>query len=91
MTRGAPVDLLFQSVAGTEAAIAVSALPVDVREAASRFSTIIASEMCLEGRKRHVFRDRAGKRALRSAHHGVDQLTLEARAYAVAARSIHSW
>ncbi len=36
-------------------------------------------------RQRHVLRDRPGLRALSAdAHHGVDQQTLEARAYAVA-------
>ena len=38
----------------------------------------------MEGRSADVLRDRTGQRTLGRAHHGVDQLTLEARAYGVA-------
>ncbi len=86
MDIGAPVDLLFQSVAGTEAANA-------------SFGTGLA--MLREGRERvlehHRGRDVAwvgdqamyfetgqGSALSAGAHHGVDQLTLEARAYGVA-------
>ncbi|MBO0912522.1 MAG: ethanolamine ammonia-lyase subunit EutB [Acidobacteria bacterium] len=84
--RGAPVDLLFQSVAGTEAA---------------NRSFGVTLEMLWEGRERvlehHSRRDVAwrgenvmyfetgqGSALSSNAHHGVDQLTLEARAYGVA-------
>jgi ethanolamine ammonia-lyase large subunit len=86
MERGAPVDLLFQSIAGTEAANA-------------SFGTSLA--MLAEGRERvrehHRGRDVAwvgdqamyfetgqGSALSAGAHHDVDQLTLEARAYGVA-------
>ncbi len=90
MDRGAPVDLLFQSIAGTEAA---------------NRSFGINLNMLLEGqqkivehhRQRNVrwvgddvmyFETGQGSALSAEAHHGVDQLTLEARAYGVA-RAYH--
>ena len=99
MERGAPLDLLFQSVAGTQKA---------------NESFGITQEMLREGRERalehharrkslplmntdatdqkdqkpipHVmyFETGQGSALSAEAHHGVDQLTLEARAYGVA-------
>jgi ethanolamine ammonia-lyase large subunit len=86
MEQGAPIDLLFQSVAGTEAANA-------------SFGTSLA--MLAEGRERVLehhrkrdvvwvgnqcmyFETGQGSALSSGAHHGVDQLTLEARAYGVA-------
>jgi len=86
MDRGAPVDLLFQSVAGTE-------------EANRSFG--ITRAMLCEGKEKildhHRTRDVAwkgnnvmyfetgqGSALSANAHHGIDQLTLEARAYGVA-------
>jgi ethanolamine ammonia-lyase large subunit len=86
MKGGAPVDLLFQSVAGTEAAnlsfgISLSTL----RE---------GREQVLEHHKQRdvpwmgtdvmYFETGQGSALSAEAHHGVDQLTLEARAYGVA-------
>jgi ethanolamine ammonia-lyase large subunit len=86
LERGAPVDLLFQSVAGTEAANASFGVNLArLRE---------GRERALEGhRKRDVpwigdnvmyFETGQGSALSADAHHGVDQLTLEARAYGVA-------
>jgi ethanolamine ammonia-lyase large subunit len=86
LERGAPVDLLFQSVAGTEAANASFGVNLALlRE---------GRERALEGhRKRAVawvgdnvmyFETGQGSALSADAHHGVDQLTLEARAYGVA-------
>jgi ethanolamine ammonia-lyase large subunit len=86
LKRGAPVDLLFQSVAGTQAAnrsfgITLSMLG-DGRE-----------EVLEHHRRRDVrwagdhamyFETGQGSALSAEAHHGVDQLTLEARAYGVA-------
>jgi ethanolamine ammonia-lyase large subunit len=86
MERGAPVDLLFQSIGGTEGA---------------NRSFGITMAMLREGRERvlehHRHRDvewkgenvmyfetGQGSALSAEAHHGVDQLTLEARAYGVA-------
>src|ERR1700739_3573970 len=86
MRRGAPLDLLFQSIAGTQAANA---------------SVGITITMLSEGREQVLehhrgrgvpwkgdnvmyFETGQGSALSAEAHHGVDQLTLEARAYGVA-------
>src|SRR5262245_21682035 len=79
--RGAPVDLVFQSVAGTEAANAsfgVNLAMLDEAHAAARAL----------GRGENVmyFETGQGSALSANAHHGVDQQTCEARAYAVARR-----
>jgi ethanolamine ammonia-lyase large subunit len=80
--RGAPVDLVFQSIAGTEKANAgfgvTLALLREARDAALslRRGTISDNVMYLETGQ--------GSALSADAHHGVDQQTLEARAYAVA-------
>ena len=82
--RGAPVDLVFQSIAGTEAANAsfgISlALLAEARDAALelRRGTVGANVM--------YFETGQGSALSAAAHHGVDQQTCEARAYAVARR-----
>src|SRR6266403_1502360 len=86
LAGGAPVNLLFQSVAGTEAANRSFGITLKMlRE---------GREQVLEHhRKRDVqwrganvmyFETGQGSALSAGAHHGVDQLTLEARAYAVA-------
>jgi ethanolamine ammonia-lyase large subunit len=86
LDRGAPVDLLFQSVAGTEAANRSFGITLDMlRE---------GRERVLEHHRRrdvpwagdHVmyFETGQGSALSAEAHHGIDQLTLEARAYGVA-------
>jgi ethanolamine ammonia-lyase large subunit len=87
LSRGAPIDLLFQSVGGTEA---------------TNRSFGITLEMLSEGRARIIehhrqrqevswrgenvmyFETGQGSALSASAHCGVDQVTLEARAYGVA-------
>ena len=86
LRRGAPVDLLFQSIAGTEAA---------------NRSFGVTLEMLREGREEVLehhsrrgvpwkgdqvmyFETGQGSALSADAHHEVDQLTLEARAYGVA-------
>jgi ethanolamine ammonia-lyase large subunit len=84
MRRGAPVDLVFQSIAGTEAANAsfgISlALLAEARDAALelRRGTV--------GNNVMYFETGQGSALSAAAHHGVDQQTCEARAYAVARR-----
>ncbi len=80
--RGAPVDLVFQSIAGTEAAnksFGISlALLGEAREAALslRRGTVGSHVM--------YFETGQGSALSANAHHGLDQQTCEARAYAVA-------
>lgn len=86
MDRGAPVDLLFQSIAGTQGAN-------------ESFGTGI--QQLMEGRERVLeqrksrdidwvgaqvmyFETGQGSALSAEAHHGVDQLTLEGRAYGLA-------
>jgi len=82
--RGAPVDLVFQSIAGTQAAnagfgISLSLLE-EVRQAALSLGrgTVGSNVM--------YFETGQGSALSANAHHGVDQQTCEARAYAVARR-----
>jgi len=86
LRRGAPVDLLFQSVAGTEQANRTFGITLKMlREG--------REEVLEHHRKRNVswkgeqvmyFETGQGSALSAEAHHGVDQLTLEARAYGVA-------
>ncbi|HEX9391451.1 MAG TPA: ethanolamine ammonia-lyase subunit EutB [Usitatibacteraceae bacterium] len=81
---GAPVDLVFQSVAGSEDAnrsFGISLALLDEAHAAAqslRRGTIGDNVM--------YFETGQGSALSANAHHGVDQQTLEARAYAVARR-----
>ena len=80
--RGAPVDLVFQSIAGTEAANRSFGLDLALlregREAA------LALKRGTLGDNVMYFETGQGSALSANAHHGVDQQTLEARAYAVA-------
>ena len=86
LERGAPVDLLFQSVAGTEAAnrsfgITLSML-VEGRERVIDHHR--SRDVPWKGENAMYFETGQGSALSAEAHHGVDQLTLEARAYGVA-------
>jgi ethanolamine ammonia-lyase large subunit len=86
LERGAPVDLLFQSVAGTAAANASFgvnlALLREGRERAREGHS--KREVPWVGDNVMYFETGQGSALSAEAHHGVDQLTLEARAYGVA-------
>jgi ethanolamine ammonia-lyase large subunit len=79
---GAPVDLVFQSIAGTEAAnrsFGINlALLKEARDAA------LSLGRGTVGNNVMYFETGQGSALSANAHHGVDQQTLEARAYAVA-------
>lgn len=80
--QGAPVDLVFQSIAGTEKANAgfgVSlALLREAREAALSLKRGTLGDNVM------YFETGQGSALSANAHHGVDQQTCEARAYGVA-------
>ncbi len=82
MRRGAPVDLVFQSIAGTEAANRSFGIDLNLlREAKAMAESL--------GRGRAdsnimYFETGQGSALSANAHHGVDAQTCEARAYAVA-------
>ncbi len=82
--QGAPVDLVFQSVAGTEAAnasfgvtLALLAEGLDAARSLGRGTV---------GQNVMYFETGQGSALSAGAHHGLDQQTAEARAYAVARR-----
>ncbi len=79
---GAPVDLAFQSVAGTEAAN--SGFGVNLALLAE--GRAAAQSLCrgTVGNDVMYFETGQGSALSANAHHGVDQQTLEARAYGVA-------
>ena len=81
LARKAPVDLVFQSIAGTEAA-----------NTSFGINLALLDEACQAAREAngmtHVmyFETGQGSALSANAHHGLDQQTCEARAYAVARR-----
>jgi ethanolamine ammonia-lyase large subunit len=80
--RGAPVDLVFQSIAGTEAANRSFGITLDLlREARA---AALALNRGTIGSNVMYFETGQGSALSADAHHGVDQQTVEARAYAVA-------
>jgi ethanolamine ammonia-lyase large subunit len=80
--RGAPVDLVFQSIAGTEAANASFGVNLAVLgEAWQMARGLHRGEL---GENVMYFETGQGSALSANAHHGVDQQTCEARAYAVA-------
>jgi ethanolamine ammonia-lyase large subunit len=79
---GAPVDLVFQSVAGTERAN--SGFGVSLALLAEGKSAAESLHRGTVGNNVMYFETGQGSALSAGAHHGVDQQTLEARAYAVA-------
>jgi len=80
--RGAPVDLVFQSIAGTQAAnasfgVTLSLLQEGLDAGRSLKRGTIGDNVM-------YFETGQGSALSAGAHHGVDQQTLEARAYGVA-------
>src|SRR5216684_3659739 len=86
MRHGAPVDLLFQSIAGTEAANRSFGVTLQMlREGRSEILEHHAQrDVHWKGANVMYFETGQGSALSAEAHHGVDQLTLEARAYGVA-------
>ncbi|MFT3720513.1 ethanolamine ammonia-lyase subunit EutB [Pseudorhodoferax sp.] len=85
--QGAPVDLVFQSVAGTEAANASFGVSLALlREAREAALSLKRGADFGDGVGDNVmyFETGQGSALSANAHHGVDQQTCEARAYAVA-------
>ncbi|HEU5274007.1 MAG TPA: ethanolamine ammonia-lyase subunit EutB [Xanthobacteraceae bacterium] len=80
--KGAPVDLVFQSIAGTQAAN--RSFGVDLALLAEAREAALALRRGTVGDNVMYFETGQGSALSAGAHHGVDQQTLEARAYAVA-------
>ncbi|MDD5113601.1 MAG: ethanolamine ammonia-lyase subunit EutB [Methylobacter sp.] len=82
MRRGAPVDLVFQSIAGTEAANRSFGVDLSMlREAKAMVESLGRGG---QGNNLMYFETGQGSALSANAHHGVDAQTCEARAYAVA-------
>ena len=82
MRRGAPVDLVFQSIGGTEAtntSFGVTAALLAEADAAAR-----ALKRGSVGDNVMYFETGQGSALSANAHHSVDQQTIEARAYGLA-------
>jgi ethanolamine ammonia-lyase large subunit len=95
LEQGAPVDLLFQSIAGTEAANRSFGVNLALlAEAHQAGQSLQRGAICADGsvgQNVMYFETGQGSALSANAHHGadglgVDQQTLEARAYAVARR-----
>jgi len=83
LRRGAPMDLMFQSVAGSEKANRNFGISLALMDEAS---DMIQREGSAHGPNRMYFETGQGTALSSNAHHGTDQLTMEARAYAFARR-----
>lgn len=79
---GAPVDLVFQSIAGTEQANANFGVNLALLEEA--YSAALSLNRGTVGNNCMYFETGQGSALSANAHHGLDQQTCEARAYAVA-------
>ena len=82
MERGSPVDLVFQSVAGTEAANSGFGINLAMLHEAQEAALSLGRGTL--GNNVMYFETGQGSCLSANAHHGVDQQTCEARAYAVA-------
>ena len=80
--RGAPVDLVFQSIGGTEAVN--RSFGVDLALLAEAHQAALSLRRGTVGTNCMYFETGQGSALSAEAHHGVDQQTVEARAYAVA-------
>jgi ethanolamine ammonia-lyase large subunit len=84
LNQGAPVDLIFQSVAGTE--LANKGFGVNLALLAEAQQAALALNRGTIGRNVMYFETGQGSALSAGANHGLDQQTCEARAYAVARR-----
>jgi ethanolamine ammonia-lyase large subunit len=82
LRRGAPLDLMFQSIAGTQAANA--SFGVDLALLGEARAAALELRRGSVGQHVMYFETGQGSALSAGAHHGLDQQTCEARAYAVA-------
>jgi ethanolamine ammonia-lyase large subunit len=82
INRGAPVDLVFQSIAGTEAAN--KSFGIDLNILQEGYEAGLSLKRGTVGDNVMYFETGQGSALSANAHHGADQQTIEARAYAVA-------
>ena len=82
INRGAPVDLVFQSIAGTEAAN--SSFGINLSMLKEGYEAARSLQRGTIGNNAMYFETGQGSALSANAHHGMDQQTVETRAYAVA-------
>lgn len=82
IANGAPVDLVFQSIAGTEAANRSFGIDLNLLREAQ--DAALSLKRGTVGNNVMYFETGQGSCLSADAHHGIDQQTCEARAYAVA-------
>ena len=82
INRGVPLDLVFQSIAGTEAANAGFGINLNVLK--EGYEAGLSLKRGTVGQNLMYFETGQGSALSANAHHGVDQQTCETRAYAVA-------
>ena len=83
LRHGAPLDLFFQSVGGTAAANHAFGVSLSLLDDAH---ALLAESGRLDSPTRWYFETGQGSELSSDAHHGIDQVTLEARCYGVARR-----
>src|SRR5580698_10488515 len=84
LEQGAPIDLVFQSIAGTELANTSFGINLALLKEAHHAATELNRGTI--GNNVMYFETGQGSALSANAHHGVDQQTCEVRAYAVARR-----
>lgn len=80
--HGAPVDLVFQSIAGTE--LANSSFGINLALLKEAHEAALSLKRGTVGNDVMYFETGQGSALSANAHHGVDQQTCEVRAYAIA-------
>jgi ethanolamine ammonia-lyase large subunit len=80
--RGVPLDLVFQSIAGTQAANSSFGISLGILQ--EGYEAGLSLKRGTLGNNLMYFETGQGSALSANAHHGVDQQTCEARAYAVA-------
>lgn len=83
LRRGAPLDLMFQSIAGSEGANRNFGVSVRLLDEAH---DLARREGTAQGPNVMYFETGQGTALSANAHHGTDQVTMEARAYGLARR-----
>jgi ethanolamine ammonia-lyase large subunit len=81
LQQGAPADMIFQSIAGTEAANRSFGITASLLEEANEMAKVYGTGT---GPQRMYFETGQGSELSAEAHFGIDQMTLESRNYGFA-------
>lgn len=83
LKKGVPVDLVFQSIAGTQLANDAFGISISMLDEAKKMALKLGTSA---GPNVMYFETGQGSEISLDAHHGVDEMTLEARCYGLARR-----